>query len=485
VDHNLIDLDGMIAGMGSITELRQMLREFKSSGKFIKAYAKNYGEGGYYLASIADEVMIHPEGSIEFNGLNTNVLFLKGTFEKLGIEPQIFRVGDFKSAVEPFVREDMSDESRLQMQEMVDELNDHLMEAVAESRNLPFDEVRHISDSMLVRNPEDALSRKLVDKLVYNDEMREALKDEIDADELNLISYRGYANSFATFEQGRNRIAVVVASGEIIGGKGGWDMVGDVEFVKALREIRENENIKAVVLRVNSPGGSYLASDAIWREVKLLADEKPVIASMSDYAASGGYYISMAADTIVAHPNTITGSIGIFSILFNMKELMNKHLGMTTDGVKTGMYSDLYTSDRPLNPDEKEIIQTEVNKNYDTFIRKAAEGRSMSEEAIRKVASGRVWTGTQAVENGLVDILGDFNTAVEIAAEKAGVADDYRLRYYPPQQSFMDVLLGNSNVKTLIMQEELGTLYPYIQEMKKLERMQGVQARSPYLLEIH
>jgi protease-4 len=338
---------------------------------------------------------------------------------------------------------------------------------------------------MLVRNAKDAISYRLVDKLCYDDEMRASLLEDLETDELNLISYRDYSKSFTSISKGSSRIAVVVASGDIVGGEGGWDMIGDEKFVKTLRELRENDDIKAVVLRVNSPGGSYLASDAIWREVKLLTEKKPVIASMSDYAASGGYYISMAADTIVAHPNTITGSIGIFSIIFNVKELMNKHLGITTDGVKTGVYSDLFTMDRPLDETEKSIIQTEVNNNYDTFIRKAAEGRDMTEEEVRSVASGRVWTGSQALEKGLVDVLGDFNTAVELAAEKAGIADDYRLRYYPPQQTFMDVLLGNESVKNHVLQDELGVFYPYVKELKRLERMQGVQARSPYLIEIH
>ena len=481
----LLDLNGFLGGMGSLSEIRDMLLEFRESGKFIKAYAQNYGEGGYYLASAADEVMLHPEGNVEFNGLSSNIVFLKGTFEKLGIEPQIFRVGDFKSAVEPFVREDMSEENELQTRLLVSDLNKHMLSAISESRNIPLPELQQVNDSMLVRNPESALSYGLVDKLYYDDEMRSSLMEAMGSDELNLISYRDYSKSFTTVNRGSNRIAVVVAAGDIVGGEGGWDMIGDEKFVKTLREIRENDDIKAVVLRVNSPGGSYLASDAIWREVKLLSDEKPVIASMSDYAASGGYYISMAADTIVAHPNTITGSIGIFSILFNVKELMNRHLGLTTDGVKTGIYSDLYTMDRPLTDAERSIIQTEINNNYDTFIRKAAEGRNMTEEDIRKVASGRVWTGSQALENGLVDVLGGFRTAVEIAAEKAGVSDDYRLRYYPPQQTFMDVLLGNETVKSQVLQEELGIFYPYVKEWQRLERMQGVQARSPYLIEIH
>ncbi len=481
----LLDMDGFLGGMASLEEIRMMIADFKTSGKFVKAYAQNYGEGGYYLASVADKIMLHPEGSLEFNGLSANVLFLKGMFDKVGIEPQIFRVGDFKSAVEPFIRKDMSEESELQMRELLASLNTHMLSSVAESRNLPFEEVKNINDSMLVQNPQDALARRLVDKLTYDDEVRADIGAEVGAEELNLVTYSDYRNSYASFGSTKNRIGVVVASGDIVGGKGNWDMIGSDQFVKTLRELRENDNIKAIVLRVNSPGGSYLASDAIWREVKLASEVKPVIASMSDYAASGGYYISMACDTIVAHPNTITGSIGIFSILFNVQELMNDKLGLTMDGVATGMYSDLYTSDRPLTDNEKSIIQSEVEKNYDTFIRKAAEGRNMSEEALRAIASGRVWSGDQALENGLVDVLGDFNTAVSIAAEKAGIADDYNLRFYPPQKSFFEVLMGNSEAEAAVMEKELGSLYPVFQQLKKMETMTGVQARLPYKIEIH
>ncbi len=481
----LLDMDGFLGGMASLEEIRMMIADFKTSGKFVKAYAQNYGEGGYYLASVADKIMLHPEGSLEFNGLSANVLFLKGMFDKVGIEPQIFRVGDFKSAVEPFIRKDMSEESELQMRELLASLNTHMLSSVAESRNLPFEEVKNINDSMLVQNPQDALARRLVDKLTYDDEVRADIGAEVGAEELNLVTYSDYRNSYASFGSTKNRIGVVVASGDIVGGKGNWDMIGSDQFVKTLRELRENDNIKAIVLRVNSPGGSYLASDAIWREVKLASEVKPVIASMSDYAASGGYYISMACDTIVAQPNTITGSIGIFSILFNVQELMNDKLGLTMDGVATGMYSDLYTSDRPLTDNEKSIIQSEVEKNYDTFIRKAAEGRNMSEEALRAIASGRVWSGDQALENGLVDVLGDFNTAVSIAAEKAGIADDYNLRFYPPQKSFFEVLMGNNEAEAAVMEKELGSLYPVFQQLKKMETMTGVQARLPYKIEIH
>ncbi len=301
------------------------------------------------------------------------------------------------------------------------------------------------------------------------------------------MSYDDYRNSYSASRTGKNRIAVIVATGDIVQGKGGNEIIGSDEFIKTLRQAREDDRTKAIVLRVNSPGGSYLASDEIWREVKLASEEKPVIASMSNYAASGGYYIAMASDTIVAQPTTITGSIGIFSILFNAQEMFEDKLGITFDGVKTGEYSDLYTSSRAVRPEEREIIQREIENNYDTFIRKASEGRGMSDADMRQIASGRVWTGMQAIENGLVDVLGGMPTAVDIAAVKAGIAEDYYLRYYPPQKSVLDELLGTSSasVREAALKEELGMLYPYVRELKKIEQMRGVQARCLYSLEIN
>ena len=482
-----LDLDGFSAGMAHIEEMRNDIIDFKSSGKFIYSYAQYYGEGGYYLASATDSVFLHPEGNLEFNGMSAQVFFLKNMFEKIGMEPQIFRVGDFKSAVEPFIREDMSEESRLQMTEMLEDINSHMIGGIASARNLNPDSLAAISYRMDVQNAQLAYEAGLVDGLTYSDEFMDVLQERTGLEELNLVSYGDYTNSYNPSYSSKNKIAVIMASGDIVTGKGGNEIIGSDEFIKTIKKAREDQGIKAIVLRVNSPGGSYLASDAIWREVKLAAETKPVIASMSNYAASGGYYIAMAADTIVAQPNTITGSIGIFSILFNAQELFEDKLGITFDGVKTGQFSDIYTSNRPLRPEERAIIQKEVENNYDTFIRKAAEGRDMDEAQMRKIASGRVWTGHQALDNGLVDVLGGLQTAVEIAADKAGISEEYNLRYYPPQKSLLEELLGmdEASVKENALKHELGTMYPIFKEVKKLQRLEGAQARMPYSIEIN
>jgi protease-4 len=362
-----------------------------------------------------------------------------------------------------------------------------MIQGIATERGINRDTLAAINYRMDVRNPETALEKGLVDGLLYSDELMEVLKEQSGNDDLSLVSYSDYTNSYNPSYSSKNKIAVIMASGDIVMGEGGNEIIGSDKFVKTIRKAREDDGIKAIVLRINSPGGSYLASDAIWREVKLAAEVKPVIASMSNYAASGGYYIAMAADTIVAQPTTITGSIGIFSILFNVQELFEDKLGITFDGVNTGRYSDLYASNRPVSTEERAIIQREVESNYDTFIRKAAEGRNMDEAELRSLASGRVWTGLQSMENGLIDVLGGLETAVDIAAEKAGIADEYNLRYYPPQKTVLEELLGmdQASMSQSAIKEELGAAYPIYREVQKLKRLEGVQARTPYSIEIN
>jgi len=485
-----LELDNMQAGISSIEEMRRILSDFRESGKFVIAYSKYYSEGAYYLASVADEIYMHPEGDVEFNGLAANLMFFKGTFEKLEIEPQIFRVGDFKSAVEPLIREDMSEENERQLKALLGSVNDHLLENVSQARGLSADTVRMINHEYLVRSSKDAVTYGLIDGLKYKDAVLDEIKERSDmaeGEDLNLIKYSGYQESFTDNFKTLNKIAMIVASGDIVDGKGDFASIGGEKFSKQIREAREDERVKAIVLRINSPGGSFVASDQIWREVSLAAEVKPVIASMGDAAASGGYYIAMACDTIVANPTTITGSIGIFSVLFNLKGFLNNKLGITTDEVNTGEFSSMYTSDRPVTERERAIIQNEIEASYDTFIAKAAEGRNMSEAAIREIASGRVWSGVMAKEIGLVDVLGDSEVAIRLAAEAAGLGDDYRISYQPPQEDFFTMLFGNEQgqLRENMLREETGVMYPYLKQIKKLEQLKGIQARSLYELEIY
>lgn len=475
------------AGFATLKEIRDALEEFKAEGKWIVAYNEIYTEKDYYLASVADEIYLNPLGALELNGLVQEVVFFKGTFDKLEIEPQVFRVGEFKSAVEPFTRTEMSEASREQSNAFLNNIYNVFLLDVARSRDLEPDELERVSDEMLIRSPEDAVKYKAVDQLAYLDEVRDIMRLKLGIEEeegeIELIEYAKYKKSIKQEGRSTNRIAVIVATGEIVSGEGDYQTIGSDRFAKEIREARESDRVKAIVLRINSPGGSALASDVIWREVTLAAQEKPVIASMSDVAASGGYYIAMGCDTIVAQPNTITGSIGIFGMIFNLKGFLNDKLGITTDVVETGELSNLLKVTAPLNEFEKRIIQNAIEEGYETFTRKAAEGRDMPVELLREVASGRVWSGIEAKDRNLVDILGSFEDAVEIAAAKAGLEEgDYRLRFYPEQKGFfqelMDKLGGSAEARA--MEAQFGDLYPYVKQLKELKKFEGIQARVPY-----
>ncbi len=479
----------LIGGIAMGGELRQALAEFKQSGKFIWAYADLMSEGAYYVASVADRIYLAPEGMVEWNGLGAELTFFKNTFDKLEIEPQIFRVGEFKSAVEPFMLDKMSPENRLQMNALLNSIYSQMISDMAGDLQLDTARLRFLSDNMKVHDAGDALEAGLITHIAYEDEFIDAIAAELgleEADDINWASYKQYNNALDEEETSDNKIAVVVAEGEIMMSGKQSDIITPEKYIKILRKLRDNDKVKAVVLRVNSPGGDALASDLIWREVAETAKVKPVIASMANVAASGGYYISMAADTIVAQPTTITGSIGIFGIIFNVGDFMAHKLGITTDQVSTGQFTHLFTSSRALTDAEKAIIQEQVNNGYETFTTKAAQGRDMPLDDLLAVASGRVWTGTQAKEIGLVDELGGLPEAIRIAAAAAGIEDDYRVTYEPSPLSafeqFLEDISGQVRVATL--KQELGDLYPYVHLLDRVKNMQRLQARMPFDLEI-
>lgn len=484
-----LDLTIFMGGYGVAKEVRDALIDFKTSGKWIIAYSELYTEQAYYIASAANKVYLNPEGQIEFNGLSIEVSFFKKLFDKLEIKPQIFRVGDFKSAVEPFMLDKMSNENRLQLNELISDLHHTMLVDISETRNIGYDELKRMADKMSVTDTQSAIQFGLVDSLFYfdqvQDELRERLRLAKDG-EINFINYGKYKKSFSTYDDSKNEIAVIVADGDIIPGKSQNGMIGSDTFSEEIRKARNNDRVKAIVLRINSPGGSALASDIMWREIMLTTKVKPVIASMSDYAASGGYYLAMGCDTIVAQPTTITGSIGVFSVLFDVSSFLDNKIGITFDEVKTGEVGELVTITRPLTDVEKAVWQKKTEEIYNSFTSKAAEGRNMSVEELRKVASGRVWTGAQAKERGLVDVLGNFEDAVNIAASKAGVEDDYRIRYYPKQKTFIEQWLTEAEdyTNTRLLKGELGDQYPIYMRFKKLENYQGSQTRLPFEMKI-
>lgn len=479
----------IVAGQASLLDLREALEDFKTSGKFIVTYDEAYSEGGYYIASVADEIYLNPLGLIEFNGFAANGIFFKGLFEKIGVKPEIFRVGEFKSAVEPFILEKNSDAARLQTQSFLDDMNEHALQDVSESRGIPYDSLKKINNLMLVRKAEDAVTYGLATELLYQDQVYSKLKEKLgleEDDDIKTINATDLNTKVKSKNiTSKNRIAVIIAEGEIVGGSAAGVISSD-RFAKEIRKARKDDNIKAIVLRVNSPGGSVVASEVIWREMAEAKKVKPVIVSMGEVAASGGYYISAPADTIVAQPNTITGSIGIFGMMFNAEELLNDKLGITTDVVATGELSDFMNPTRKMTEVERSIIQNTVEDGYETFIARVAEGRGMSPEAVKEIASGRVWTGNQAKDRGLVDVLGGLETAIEIAAYKVDAGDDYRVVYYPTKKPWFETIfddLGKS-VKMKILQNELGESFQVYKQVDKLKDYQGILVRMPQDLEI-
>jgi len=485
-----LDAPSVMAGFAQVEEIRNALIDFKESGKPILAYSEVFSETGYYMASVADDIILNPAGMLEMNGLVSEITFFKGTFEKLNIEPQIFRVGTFKSAVEPFIRKDMSEASKKQISELLNSVYGVFIKNIAEARGIDATELRAISDEYKVRTTEDALNYKLVTKLGYYDEVLDRMREIAGLEEnasIPVISAKKYSKSFVADKYNSNRIAVIVAEGNIVSGKGGEGSIGSDVIAKEIRKARLDDKIKAIVLRINSPGGSALASDVMWREVKMAKKVKPIIASMSSVAASGGYYMAMACDTIVAQPNTITGSIGIFSIIPDLSKFMDTKLGITFDRVSTGQYSDLYTISRSLNDAEKQIIQNMVERGYEDFTSKAAEGRNMEIDDLLAVASGRVWSGIEAKDNGLVDVLGGFDEAVNIAAQSAGLEEgNYMKVYYPEKKPFFQQLLEEmgTSAKLLHKKYTYGEMAQYIDELEYVMENKGLQTRMPFDLEI-
>ncbi len=485
---NLGFIDG---GMGKMEEIRNELISFKKSGKFVVAYGDVTTEKGYYLTSVADKIYLNPLGALELNGMSSEVYFFKNMLDKLDIEVQIFKVGTYKSAVEPFFLDKISDPNREQLTAFLNNINNYQMQNIAKSRGKTFDEIKNISDNMLVRTAADAKKYGLVTDIGYYDEAvaymkkKAGIKKEEKMELVSLSKYKKVKDSGAT-NTSKNRIAVIYAEGDIVDGKGDETNIGSTRFAEALREARTNDRVKAVVLRISSPGGSALASDVIWREVQLTKKVKPVIASMSDVAASGGYYIAMACDTIVAHPNTITGSIGVFGLIPNVQGFLNNKLGVTVDHVSTGKFSDMPTLTRPLTAQEQQIVQSQVDQIYETFTSKAAQGRGMTQDQLKAVASGRVWSGVEAKQNKLIDTYGGLDKALAIAAAKAGITNDYRQLDLPSRKSFIEELFGDmgKQVKEQNIKADMGELYPYYKLYKKAETLQGIQARLPYELQL-
>jgi len=486
-----LELSNIPAGFASIEAIRKEILSFKESGKFVIAYGERISQKAYYLASIADTVIVNPKGLVEFTGLSSELMFFKNALEKLGIEPQVFKVGDFKSAVEPFIRSNMSYSNRLQIKEMLDDFYSIYLNGIAENRNISVEELKGLSNNGKIQNAEDAVSYGLADLTAFKSDVYEIIANKLGYDnekrKLNFVSFGDVklAKDYRSKKLGKNKIAVVYAYGSIVDGPGKNGTIGGEDYQKIFRKIRFNERIKATVIRVNSGGGSALASEIMWDEIERLKEKMPVVVSMGDYAASGGYYIACNSDKIFAEKNTLTGSIGVFGIFPNMKKFWNEKVGITFDTEKTSRYADIGSINRPVTSSERTIIQNSVNDIYATFLTRVADGREMDVEDVHEIAKGRVWSGLKAKELGLVDEIGGLKDAIEAAAELAEI-DGYRTFTYPKAEDpFQKFMKGNSaSISEDIIKKELGIFAQYRDELKQITELNGIQTRMPFKIEI-
>lgn len=474
--------------------IREKLEEFKKTGKFVIAYADNYTQAEYYMSSVADTMYINPLGSIDFKGLATEILYMKDLQEKTGIQMEVIRHGKYKSAVEPYLQQTMSDENREQNTVLLQSMWNSIVSDISASRKISVDQLNDIATNLNARNADLALQYKMVDKIAYIDEYQAAIRTALNIDkeeEINEIDILDYVDSVTPqLVNASDQIAVIFAQGEIRGGEGSVNIIGEGAINKALKKARNNDKIKAVVLRVNSPGGSALTSEIIWREVELTKKVKPVIVSMGDVAASGGYYIASNADYIFAEPTTITGSIGVFGAIPNFRNLANK-MGVNAEQVKTHPNASGYSVFEPMDAVTHQTITESIEKIYDVFLQRVATGRKMTKEQVNEIAQGRVWTGTMAKENGLVDALGGLDAAIAYAAKKANVTD-YKVSLYPEYEiDFKDLFRGYLGVsiketKELAIIEEIGQEnYELLKRINYLKQASGVQAMLPYYFKVY
>lgn len=484
----------LTAGKATSAVLRDALVDFKTSGKFVVAYANYYTQNAYYVASAADSVLLNPIGAVDFRGLSSTLLFFKGMLDKMDVQMRIFYAGKFKSATEPFRLDKMSDENRLQIREYVTALYNEMIRDISATRNIPEAELRRIADNYEGRGAETALKSRLIDRIVYEDQVFELMKNKIGLEQqekLNRVSIEDYFDSRVKKLDytSKDKIAVIFAEGTITdGNKGEPGEVTDGKYVRILREIRKDDHVKAVVLRVNSPGGSVLASENILREIQLCKQAgKPVVVSMGDLAASGGYYIACQADSIFAEPGTLTGSIGVFGMIPILQKTMKENLGITADTVRTGRFSAFGTPMYDFSPEESALIQNRVEWIYQDFLKKVAEGRRKTVEQVDAIAQGRVWTGAKAKELGLVDDLGGLDRAMASAAKLAGL-EKYRTSEYPRTKTGLEQLLEKFDrdkddedvIRTYLLKSELGDMYPVYKTLQDFKKNQGVQARLPF-----
>ncbi len=487
-----IKANSNVNGFGASEELRQAILDFKQSKKFVIAYGEAMSQKAYYIATAADKIYCHPTGGLEWNGYSSDLYFIKGTLDKLEIQPQIFYAGKFKSATEPLRATEMTPANRLQTSVWLGDLYNDLLSVTSNARHIDTATLHQLANNGSIQTANDALKNNLVDGLKYDDEIKtEIIKrlNQKETDKINFVSFSNYAKAVDFKQSGKDKIAIIYAEGDIVDGKGEDGTIGSEDYKNLIRKIRLDDDVKAIVFRVNSPGGSSLASDVIWREISLAKQAKPVIVSMGDVAASGGYFISCDADSVFADEATITGSIGVFSIIPNMQSFLKNKLGVTFDAVKTAPYADMGSPGRPLSETEKKFIQADVDSIYNTFKSRVAQGRKKNFAYIDSIAQGRVWTGQRAISIGLVDHIGGLQDAVSCAARMIK-ATNYKVAEYPEPKSLLQQLISgayNKSIKDNSIKNEIGAQqYDLFEKIKDVQNMFGIpQAKLPFDFQVN
>ena len=478
-----LNFSSVNAGFSQIEEIRNKLLDFKESGKFIYSYADSYSQSAYYLASVSDKIALNPEGIIELKGLSAEIMFYKGLMDKLGIDAQIIRHGKFKGAVEPFMYNQMSNENREQIETLLNSISDYMIDGIATEREgITSEEIHKMINNMYLSSARKCLESGIIDKIAYQDQILSDLEDKSEH-EITLTDYMKVKNPKTSVSD--NKIAIIYATGEINTGKGSYNTIGSETTVEAIREASEDENVKAIVLRVNSPGGSALASEIIWREINLAKQKKKVVVSMGDYAASGGYYIACNADKIFANNSTLTGSIGVFGIVPNTKNFLNEKLGVYIETVKTHKHSDIANGYRKLSNDELNVIQNSVEDIYETFITHVSEGRGIPVRKVDEIGQGRVWSGTDALSIGLIDEIGGLEDAIASAADLSSL-EDYRIITLPKKTDMFEEFIESFSAKqNIVLPDFLGISEKMINQLEFLNSKEKIQARIPFIMEVH
>lgn len=489
IDGLYLKIGGNANGFATNEELRNAIGSFKDAGKFVLAYGEVIPQQAYHVATMAEKIYCHPKGGLDWTGLGLEYIFFKKALDRLDIQPQIFYAGKFKSATEPFREEKMTEPNKIQSTELLEGIYSHLLQSTAESRKLSVDDLRKMADSNSLRTAQDAVRAGLLDGYRYEDEVKEEIKRKTDAssiEKIKFVSLSKYAEAVSALSgKGTDRITVIYAQGDIVDGEGSEEQIGGNKFRTYIRKARLDDKTKAIVIRINSGGGSAMASENMWREIELAKKDKPVVVSFGDVAASGGYYMACNADSIFVLPNTITGSIGVFSIIPNLQGFFSEKLGVTFDGVETGPYANAPTVTEPLSPMQKRYLQEGVDSIYHTFLSRVAEGRKMTVAAVDSIGQGRIWTGTQAIKLGLADRIGGMDAAMEAAASLAKL-ESYRIRQFPERQNWLEKLTGNfsQNVAKNKLKEEIGSdWYKLYEEWKAMQASFGkTQAKLPFQL---